>query len=124
MAPGRRAWQDEARDARAGGYSLVCDEPIASRTVWAGGRARAGARCPIELAGRITLAGGRVTTTTVELTWNAPGDDGTVGRATSYDLRYSTATIDAGTWAAATPVTGEPSPALAGMDYKTPAIGV
>jgi len=41
------------------------------------------------------------TTTSVTLVWTAPGDDGTVGRATRYDLRYSTGAIagtDTTTW--------------------------
>jgi YHS domain-containing protein len=51
----------------------------------------------------------------VTLTWTAPGDDGTEGRASSYDVRYSTATITAGNWAAATQSTGEPAPKAAGQ---------
>ncbi|HET7497274.1 MAG TPA: fibronectin type III domain-containing protein [Candidatus Eisenbacteria bacterium] len=55
---------------------------------------------------------------TVLLNWTAPGDDGTVGRATTYDIRYRTVAI-AGTdtttwWNAATQVTGEPAPGTAG----------
>ena len=55
---------------------------------------------------------------TVLLNWTAPGDDGTVGRATTYDIRYRTVAI-AGTdtttwWNAATQVTGEPAPSTAG----------
>lgn len=55
---------------------------------------------------------------TLLLTWTAPGDDGTVGRATTYDLRYRTVAIS-GTdtttwWNAATQVTGEPAPGMAG----------
>ena len=38
--------------------------------------------------------------TAVKLTWTAPGDDGTVGTATSYDVRYSTGVINAGNWGA------------------------
>lgn len=55
---------------------------------------------------------------TVLLNWTAPGDDGTVGRAATYDIRYRTTTIS-GTdsltwWNGATQVTGEPSPGNAG----------
>lgn len=54
----------------------------------------------------------------VVLLWTAPGDDGTVGRATSYDIRYRTTNIS-GTdttswWNAATQVTGEPVPGTSG----------
>ena len=56
---------------------------------------------------------------TVVLLWTAPGDDGTVGRASSYDIRYRTTTI-AGTdtltwWNGATQVTGEPVPGTSGV---------
>ena len=52
--------------------------------------------------------------TTVTLSWTAPGDDGSTGTATSYDIRYSTSNITDLTWAAATQVSGEPSPSIAG----------
>lgn len=42
--------------------------------------------------------------TSVTLQWTAPGDDGTIGRASSYDLRYSEAPVGSDTtawWAAA-----------------------
>jgi len=54
------------------------------------------------------------TQNSVTLTWTAPGDDGTTGTASSYDLRYSTAAITDGNWDAATQVTSEPSPKAAG----------
>jgi hypothetical protein len=54
----------------------------------------------------------------VVLQWTAPGDDGTVGRASVYDIRYRTTTVS-GTdtttwWNGATQVTGEPLPGSAG----------
>jgi hypothetical protein len=55
----------------------------------------------------------------VVLLWTAPGDDGTVGRATSYDIRYRTTTITGidtlSWWNAATQVTGEPVPGTSGV---------
>ena len=60
------------------------------------------------------LAAGPVTSTTVDLSWTAPGDDGATGTATTYDIRYSTSAITAGNWASATQVTGEPTPSVAG----------
>jgi hypothetical protein len=60
------------------------------------------------------LAAGTVTSSTVALTWTSPGDDGNVGTATTYDIRYSTAAITSANWASATQVTGEPSPKTAG----------
>ena len=55
----------------------------------------------------------------VVLQWTAPGDDGTSGRASSYDIRYRTTAIS-GTdtttwWNGATQVSGEPAPANAGV---------
>jgi hypothetical protein len=50
----------------------------------------------------------------VTLGWTAVGDDGTIGSATAYDVRYSTSPIDDTNWAAATPATGEPSPRVSG----------
>jgi hypothetical protein len=51
----------------------------------------------------------------VVLAWTAPGDDGTSGRAASYDLRRSTATITESNWASATQCQGEPTPKPAGQ---------
>jgi hypothetical protein len=51
----------------------------------------------------------------VTLAWTAPGDDGNEGRASSYDVRYSTAVITAGNWASATQCAGEPTPKTAGQ---------
>ena len=62
------------------------------------------------------LATGATTASSVELTWTAPGDDGAVGTATVYDIRYSTTgaiTSDA-EFDAATTVVGEPPPSVAG----------
>jgi hypothetical protein len=50
----------------------------------------------------------------VTLTWHAPGDDGTTGTASQYDIRYSTAPITAANWDAANQVTGEPVPQSSG----------
>ncbi|MFA6474046.1 MAG: FG-GAP-like repeat-containing protein [Patescibacteria group bacterium] len=53
-------------------------------------------------------------TTMVDLTWTAPGDDGTTGQATSYDIRYATSTITAGNWGVATSISNPPAPQTAG----------
>lgn len=42
----------------------------------------------------------------VTLTWTAPGDDGSAGTVTDYDLRWSTAEITAGNFSSATRATG------------------
>lgn len=57
------------------------------------------------------LATGGKTDATVQLTWSAPGDSGTVGRATAYDIRYRTGgAVNDGNWDTATQVSSEPAP--------------
>ncbi|MBN1826390.1 MAG: hypothetical protein JW958_08995 [Candidatus Eisenbacteria bacterium] len=55
-----------------------------------------------------------ITGSSITLAWAAPGDDGSTGTAASYDIRYSTSSIDTSNWASATQATGEPSPQAAG----------
>jgi hypothetical protein len=50
----------------------------------------------------------------VTLSWTAPGDNGMVGRASQYDLRYATIPITDANWAQATKVTNLPAPKQAG----------
>jgi hypothetical protein len=54
------------------------------------------------------------TDTTCMLSWTATGDNGTIGTAARYDIRYSTAPIDPSTWAAASPMLNPPVPSLSG----------
>ena len=54
----------------------------------------------------------------VTLAWTAPGDDGNVGTASEYDLRYSSGPITAGSWEACTQVAAEPNPSAAGMEQN------
>jgi len=66
-------------------------------------------------------ATGIVGSDSVQLTWTAPGDDGSEGQASSYDVRYakSPITTDAGFFSA-TQATGEPAPSPAGTtEYVT-----
>lgn len=57
---------------------------------------------------------GPATGRTVGMTWTAPGDDGNVGQAASYDLRVSNQPITDANFASAAQVTGMPAPAPAG----------
>src|SRR5262245_22681500 len=54
----------------------------------------------------------------IVLQWTAPGDDGSSGRASVYDIRYRTTAISATDtttwWNGATQVSGEPFPSTAG----------
>ncbi|MBI5742653.1 MAG: fibronectin type III domain-containing protein [Candidatus Niyogibacteria bacterium] len=70
------------------------------------------------------LAATSTTQTTVGLSWTAPGDDGSTGTATSYDMRYSTSNITEGNWAAATQATGEPAPQIAGTSQSMTVTGL
>jgi Tfp pilus assembly protein PilV len=70
------------------------------------------------------LAAGSPTTSSLNLTWTAPGDDGSSGTATSYDIRYSTSTITEGNWASATQASGEPSPQVAGSSESFTVTGL
>gem|GEM_PF-1543336 len=55
-----------------------------------------------------------VTASSFLMAWNAPGDDGTVGQAAEYDLRYSPAPITSANFGAADAATGEPLPGPSG----------
>jgi hypothetical protein len=48
------------------------------------------------------------------ISWTAPGDDSLVGRASCYDLRYSSVPLTAATFNRAAQITGLPAPAPAG----------
>lgn len=58
------------------------------------------------------------------VSWTAPGDDGSTGTATSYDLRYSTSAITDGNFSSATAVTGEPAPSVAGSSESMSVTGL
>ncbi len=65
-----------------------------------------------------------ITDSSVLLAWTAPGDDGNTGTASSYDIRYSTTPIVTATWGAATAVTGEPAPLVAGSNQSFTVTGL
>jgi hypothetical protein len=61
------------------------------------------------------LATSSPTSSSITLTWTAPGDDGTTGTATTYDIRYRTGgAVVTTNWTSATQCTGEPTPHVAG----------
>ena len=51
---------------------------------------------------------------TVVVRWTAPGDDGSLGTAANYDLRFSLSQINDSNFNSATPVNGLPAPRVAG----------
>lgn len=60
----------------------------------------------------------------VWLTWSSPGDDGAVGIANQYDLRYSTSPINASNFSSATPVSPQPTPLVAGSAQSYLVVGL
>lgn len=60
------------------------------------------------------LATGAPGLTTIDLSWTAPGDDGSAGTAASYDIRYAQSHITNVKWPSATLINGEPAPLAAG----------
>ena len=59
----------------------------------------------------------------ITLAWTAPGDDGNTGRASSYELRYSTAPINAGNFSSATLVPSpDPQPAGSAESFEVPGL--
>ncbi|WJH34829.1 discoidin domain-containing protein [Paenibacillus sp. CC-CFT747] len=70
------------------------------------------------------LTAGTRTLSTVDLSWTAPGDDGSDRTASEYDLRYSTSAITDANWASATPVVGEPAPQASGTKQQFTVLGL
>ena len=70
------------------------------------------------------LAASDPTSSSITLTWTAPGDDGSTGTAASYDIRYSTATITDANWGSATQCAGEPAPQPAGSSESFTVTGL
>jgi hypothetical protein len=64
------------------------------------------------------------TSSSVTLSLTAPGDDGVAGRARAYDVRYSTAPIDAGNITDATPLPFPPRPLDAGSQEIIDVVGL
>lgn len=60
------------------------------------------------------LAWGSARGDAVTLSWTAPGDDGYVGRAAAYELRYASTHITESNWDLAEPVGNLPAPLEAG----------
>lgn len=73
-----------------------------------------------------TLSTSQPGSTYITLRWKAPGNDGSVGTAASYDIRYSLSQITESNWSTATQVSGEPAPKLSGTSqtYKVTGLKV
>ena len=60
------------------------------------------------------LASSTTTTSSVDLTWTAPGDDLTAGTAAEYDIRYSTSVISDANYGSAPQAGSPPAPSAPG----------
>lgn len=69
-------------------------------------------RTPPANVGNLSAAG--IDSTTIRLSWRAPGDDLYNGLADRYDIRYSTSTITESNWASAVQAADEPTPSPGG----------
>jgi hypothetical protein len=66
----------------------------------------------------------QVTHNSVTLQWTTPGDDGMLGTAAQFDLRYSTSAISAANFASATRWTAMPVPASPGTRQSVTVTGL
>jgi len=76
------------------------------------------------LLGIAPAAGAQTTWNSVTLTWTTPGDDGMVGTASEFDLRYSTSPINGSNFNSATRWTGTPAPAAPGTEQNVTVTGL
>ena len=79
--------------------SLGCEEDIAIPR-----------RDPIPPSAVTDLAATSTSKTSIRLTWTAPGDNGRMGTASQYDIRYSIRSIASSNWDSATMCADEPVP--------------
>jgi hypothetical protein len=70
------------------------------------------------------VAHAALTPVSATILWTAPGDDSLSGTAARYDVRISTAPIDASNFAAAIAVTGVPAPRVAGSTQTMDVAGL
>src|SRR3989339_414710 len=63
-----------------------------------------------------TLTTNNPTINSITLTWTSVGDDGAIGTATGYDIRYATYSISVTNWDSVIECAGEPSPNISGTN--------
>lgn len=78
----------------------------------------------IGLATMHATADAQVTSTSVQLSWTTPGDDSLTGTASQFDLRYSTAVINATNFASATRWVATPAPVAPATLQSTTVTGL
>ncbi|MFN0151298.1 MAG: protein kinase domain-containing protein [bacterium] len=74
--------------------------------------------------GAVALDAGNATSSTVELTWRAPGDNGNSGQARAYELRQSDGPISAADWESYRGVAGVGTPRPAGDNERLVVTGL
>jgi len=73
----------------------------------------------------VTLSISNVTGNSITLSWTAPGDDGSDGKAAQYDIRYLEGVAVTGSnWDTATQASGEPTPKSAGSSESFTVMGL
>ncbi|MBI3097529.1 MAG: hypothetical protein HYY93_04680 [Planctomycetes bacterium] len=73
----------------------------------------------------LSLPPSEPTSSTLTLRWTAPGDNGNLGTATAYGLRYRTGgAVTPGNFLSSTPVTGLPTPSAAGSTETVTVTGL
>lgn len=70
------------------------------------------------------LSGSNATSSSVTLSWTAPGDDGGSGTAASYDIRYSTSMITESNFNAMPQLPSKPGPLAAGSGQSVTVTGL
>jgi phosphodiesterase/alkaline phosphatase D-like protein len=76
------------------------------------------------MLGATSMALAQTTATSITLRWTTPGDDGTSGTASQFDLRYSTSPITASNFASATRWNSMPAPAAPGTQQSVVVTGL
>lgn len=69
------------------------------------------------------LAVASTATSSVSISWTAPGDDGASGTAASYTVRYATTTITGANWPSLVIFSGAPAPLAAGTSQSATLTG-
>lgn len=84
----------------------------------------AGLIAVLAISAGIPAAHAQVSHNQVTLSWTTPGDDGTIGNAAQFDLRYSTSPITASNFASATRWNTMPTPGAPGTKQTVTVTGL
>lgn len=116
MAPGENrqesmTWQTQGLNG--GAYTINCSLKLGEETIAKSSKdINIGDEIAPATVNDLSVVG--QTLDSITLTWTAPGNDGNIGIASQYDIRYSTSPIDELNWGIATQCNEEPVPQSAG----------